>query len=354
MAEKDIENDILRHLADNTGDDFTDDVTDNAGDDSGDAGENEGSTGRAARSRNQSADADDTGGRTGVSGSKSAQPAGSQRGQQPAGKNGEQRPRTDAKGNLLGPDGSILASAGAERRYAERLNVRNQHLERELSETAKKLADVQFLNDVPRRLGLSNDDVTTGLQLVADFNRSPVEVARKVLEKALAAGHNLSEILGEGTSSVEMRGINALLESKLKPFTDAAQKNEVTEAARNEGEKNYSKFMTDYPEAEPHQDAIASLMRTKGWTAEKSLMNIQRFALSNGLDFSEPLGPQIAARANSDQTGGDDTEQPTRHRQGMPNGQGGGSQYRATTPDTADKSFDAIIRESMAEAGIRI
>ena len=76
------------------------------------------------------------------------------------------------------------------------------------------------------------------------------------------------------------------------------------------------------------------------------------YALGQGLDFTQPLMPQVQARNQQQQAQPAAPVQPT---QPMPNGNAS-SAVETQSPKVAngDDDWDSIVRNSMAESGMQI
>lgn len=260
---------------------------------------------------------------------------------------------TDAKGNIVDPrDGTIIARAGSERRLFEK-NVRMQgeltNAGTRVQELERNLAQVQFLNDIPRQYGLTNDDVQSALALSTVFKKDPVSAAKKVLEMALAAGHNLSEILGEGGDAIELKAVSQMLDQRLAPLTQRQQQESEANRARVEAERGVRAFFDAHEYAEEHGPVIDRLMgQNPSLSPEKAYYELKLFATKHGLDFSQPLAPQIA-RMQSRGRGAQPNRQGNQPRQrSMPNGRGSVPTVTRRVNDTDQfdprNSWDDIIK----------
>lgn len=336
---KSYEDDLMDQVGSDTGDTFEEH---NAGDEGGDP----------------SVTVDKTPGTQQQPNARTDDNAGTQNGQQPttpvAQPGVQPQRRTDAQGNLLDDKGNIIAQKGGERRYVETLQKRHRDLETQVSGLQKQLQESTALGGVPARLGLDNEDVNLALQIAHEFKSNPVQAARNVVEKALALGHDLNEILGSGASALDVQGIKALIKSELNPITSKyAQESQVT-ASQEAGIQAYHKFVADYPIALVHEDALAYLMN-QGASPEAALITLRDYADERGLDFKQPLKPQLEARAAS----GNGNQNPQVPQvpavpRGMP--QGGNPQSFAGQQEIpasrGDASWDSIVSDAMREAGI--
>jgi len=98
-------------------------------------------------------------------------------------------------------------------------------------------------------------------------------------------------------------------------------------------------------------DAITTLLQNNGnMTPEQAYFEVKTYALSNNLDFTQPLMPQIQARGN-----GGTQRQANQPNRPMPNGNGSRN-VQTQSPNIAngDDDWDAIVRGAMTESGMQI
>lgn len=270
----------------------------------------------------------------------------------------------DKQGNLVHPQtGAIIARAGESRRHYERA----QRIQSQLDQTSTRVTQLQqqleqtrVLNDMPRTLGLSNEDLQVALPLVGEFVKNPLVAARKIVEMVASMGHNLSDILGQGADgSIEMAAVSRMLDERLKPLKEIeTQRTQAqnAEAERTRAEQAVQDFFNSHENAEMHAQEIDNLIGIrvaqgdKNITPEKAYYELQVFAAQNGLDFSRPLKPQVEAlqRANGQQTDTSHRHQ-TRSNRSLPNGRGGAPRTMAET-EFADSNagWDDIIKGALS------
>jgi hypothetical protein len=212
----------------------------------------------------------------------------------------------DERGNIVDEHGVILAAAGKARRTYEengRLKETNRTLAEKAASTELQLREVNYLNGVPAKFGLSNDEVATALDYAGRMKRGDLlGVAKDILAQIAAAGHNVSDLLGKDVGdSIDMKAVTALLDRRLGPITQQreqqTQDNESMVAAR----AAYNDFLENNENADVHEDAIARLAKTDGISPQAAYNRLYKFAVDNGLDFNEPLGPQVLARREQQQ-----------------------------------------------------
>ena len=260
--------------------------------------------------------------------------------------------RYDQAGNVIDARGNIVAPAGRGRRLDEQ-NRRYRGLldakERELQQVRAQASEEQFLNGAPAKLGLNTDETAAALDMMALFKNNPAQLVQIVLAEASAKGVDLNKLLGSNMGAVQTDAIRKMLDDRLAPLDkinkERAENERVTQAVHT----RYNTFLSKYPDADPHQDAIANLMRTQGLNEVESYFRVREFALRNGLDFNSPLGPQLAQLM---QQGGQPRQQASRRRP-IVNGRppSNGMTERRTEVASPDRSYASIIDEALQESG---
>jgi len=260
--------------------------------------------------------------------------------------------RYDQAGNVIDARGNIVAPAGRGRRLDEQ-NRRYRGLldakERELQQFKAQASEAQFLNGAPAKLGLNTDETAAALDMMALFKNNPAQLVQIVLAEASAKGVDLNKLLGQNMGAVQTDAIRKMLDDRLAPLDkinkERAENERVTQAVHT----RYNTFLSKYPDADPHQDAIANLMRTQGLNEVESYFRVREFALRNGLDFNSPLGPQLAQVM---QQRGQPGQQASRRRP-IVNGRppSNGMTERKTEVASPDRSYASIIDEALAESG---
>lgn len=288
------------------------------------------------------------------------------------GKDQRKGPRRDAAGNLVDEQGNVLATRGIERRLhtqLERTREVNRSLEQRNQELVRQLSDREFLSGAPQKLGLNNDELADAMQIAAAFKASPVEGARAVLERALAAGVSLHQIIDDQfIPNVTVAATQRLLDQRLGPLARNLKQSEDVSRVNQQAVEKGNRFLAAYPDAIHHQDVVADQMaqimeqyRGQGVeldpfvAAEKAFEKVLMFCQKHNLDISQPLGPQVQARQGQQRPGrGVPTQD--RVRRPMPNGRGGEREVTSMQSRQAptDQSYDQIVKEAMRDEGYNI
>lgn len=278
------------------------------------------------------------------------------------------RPNADNKGNLVDGQGNVIAAAGRERRIFEnneRLVKQNRSLNQELTALRQSNEQVQQLMAQPAQLGLTPQDVQAAYQIMGEFKKNPMSVAQWALKETLAMGYNLQQIVGEGEGSIEMQAIAKMIDNRVGPVVDKQQQTQQNIAAQQAAMREYNTFIQTHEHALVHEDALAQLLeRSPGLTPDGAYWRLHSYAQQHGLDFSQPLGPQIAAKQQAAQQQpapqGQPATPPAQQRPvqssaaPMPNGASPTNQQQSAQPMFADPNteWDDIIGQSMRDAGM--
>lgn len=267
----------------------------------------------------------------------------------------------DKDGNIVTRDGRVMAAKGEPARHWSNLSKqaaqattaerRAEALDRQIQSQKGLIEAAKELNDLPNRMGISREDYNTGVQLIAQWNRDPLTVARDIVQRTLARGFNASDILGKNAGdALEMGAIRRLIDEAVGPQRQREQVEQLTQRQRVQAQEAYDGFMSKYPDSAPHADAIAALMNNQKLSAAEAYHEVRYFAAQNGLDFSQPLGPQVAARQARAQQPVDAAPQGRTYRAPMVAGNGSGNRNNLNSDTqyaSADSTWGDIINSVM-------
>lgn len=268
----------------------------------------------------------------------------------------------DADGNIVTRDGRVMAAKGEPARHwsnmskqaaqGEHFKKQNEALTRQIDGSRQLLQSAKELADLPTKLGLSREDYNEGVQLIAQWNRDPLTVARDIVSRTLARGFNATDIMGKSAGdALEMGAIRALINEVVAPQRAREAQETATTQQRQAAQTAYDDFLSRYPDSAPHGDAIAALMREQKISATEAYHEVRYFALENGLDFTQPLGPQVAAAsARAQQRPNGAVPQVRTQRAPMVAGNGGGNRDNLTNETNfapADSSWGDILNSVM-------
>lgn len=206
------------------------------------------------------------------------------------------RPGTDEHGNLVGPDGTVIAKAGAERRHFERARDMERHsrnVEAQLAEARNELAQTRAQFQQFQSSGLTPEQATHGIQWVAQFHKDPLGTVKTLLTQLEAQGINVRQQLFPDSGAANMAAIQQMLDQRLAPLQQDRERQVALERQQIQARHAYDAFIARHEFAGVHEDQIAAVMHQFGLDAPTAYWRLNAWAAQKGLDFSRPLGPQL-------------------------------------------------------------
>jgi len=198
------------------------------------------------------------------------------------------------------------------------------------------------------------EDYGAALHLMVQWKKNPVETINTLARVAGERGLDVSSVRGQaGIDPVALRATVAeLLTEHLKPFQPFVEQQQRDSEARVREQEvltQYNEFMSAFPDATPHQDTIANVMRDHGMNEREAYFALRAFAAQHGLDWSQNLRPQLETRMQQPPAGNGRT---------LPH-MGGGRGNGASAPMEAssgglDESWNSIIRRTFKQHGVDI
>ena len=232
------------------------------------------------------------------------------RGDKTEGQKQPKEPRTPKQGDLLGPNGEVIARAGMERRVYEkafndargRITPVFERMNREVESLRAQVATHAEYNTTARELQLNPTEQIIGLKLLAAYRKEPQATINYLLTEAKANGHNVAL---NDQPGIDASAISSMIDKKLQPFTDQHQEGQRVQAAHAQAERDYNEFMQANPGARVHENEIAGLLqRFPHLSLESAYLRLENWMLQNRFDVSQPLQPQVAARNAAAQRSG--------------------------------------------------
>lgn len=304
-----------------------------------------------------------------------SQSSGQQPTQEPGtGTAGQQQPASptpstsDAQGNLLNEQGQVVARAGAERRLYERAERQRHEMERLKGQVQYEQGRIKQYADLQRTMeekGVSAQDLELGATMMRAMRNDPAGTAKWALQHAMSQGVELATIIGDQAAqgTMQMQAISAMLDERLGPLKRRQQEDERAAAEEAENERQYNQFVADHEYADLHDKEIAAIATAnQHWSLDRCYYELKMYALQNGLDFTQPLGPQMNAPVQQaspqpvqQQTAPTPTQPGPSPSVSIPTGGAAPDNTRGVS-DFADPSEDwsDIVKQSMREVGMEI
>lgn len=273
-------------------------------------------------------------------------------------------------GDLIDPaTGEVIAKAGKERQYfeaarnvrgwAEKLDVAHRRLRQEHDNAT---AQLQVLRERPKELGLETGEVDVAMKFMAHFKRDPVGAAKQVLTEVQAMGHTI-----EGLSAgLDPAVLKTMIDQAIAPFQqDRTKQQRIEDLRRQEQEANtqidneLNSLFDEFPWTTVQQQEIHRLLvandeqrqmddRVPMLSLREAALQLQVYALNNGLDITKPIMQQLNA-------GQPQKRAPVNNaRSATPNV----SNLRPSMQDAIGGNTSAsnrdVVRQAMREAGFNI
>jgi hypothetical protein len=306
-------------------------------------------------------------------GRSSAQPSGEVRGGQPQQQQPQQpvrrrhdglveqpNPNNPNSRDLVDPvSGRVVAQGGIERRIyedAQRTMRENNSLKQQIQGLSNQVRGAAQVVQEAQRLGVAPDDQLIAVRVMSDFMRDPVKTLQALVEEVKSKGYQIP-FLNEGVSQgMDMAALSRMIDGKLAPIMTERQAQQQQVQVRQQVERDLDQFLQDNQEANSNLDVLGEMLQAQpGLPLPQAWTMMIRWAHQNGLDWTQPLKPQIAGMRQQQTT----PQQPTETRRPLPqrsaspqgaqriNGAGSGQQFSESS------SWTDIIRSAMEETGTR-
>lgn len=266
--------------------------------------------------------------------------------------------KSNTNGDILDAQGNLIAKQGYGRSIFHKLYPHIEHYAKENAALTSKMKNFEDANALAKSSGLSLDEQGAGMHLMMQWKKDPAKTIQTMLTLAGERGIDVSSIT-QGGGGLDMSAyrntvtevVTKALEQFLplvENFQQTRQQQELSDNALTE----YNAFMEEFPDAAPHQGAIASLMRDKQLSHREAYYALTAFAATNKLDFTKDLKPQLLARQNKNPSGNGQNRE-------LPDFSG----RSGNTGDTVvagsrgiadpDESYDSIARRVFAKHGVQ-
>lgn len=211
-------------------------------------------------------------------------------------------------GDIRLQDGSIVR-AGAERRHYENariLKTETIDLKNQVNTATQKYNTLQekyaTLESTVKSIGFEDPQrVTAAVRLYKDLSADPVQTVTKLLAELKAKGHTFDGIGG----AVDTLAIQSAIEGLKPQQTTQPTPQQIAQQAEEEAAQEATEFLTQFPDAKMHEDAISSILQAEYAAGREPQLRevyykLRQSVVAQGFDWNSPLGPQIAARKTAE------------------------------------------------------
>jgi len=265
--------------------------------------------------------------------------------------------------DLVDPiSGKVVARGGIERKIYEdgqRASRENNALKQKVQGYENQLRATNEVAQRAAQLGVAPQDQLIAVQLMAEFMRDPVTTLGKLVEEVKSKGYQIP-FLEQGVSQgMDLNAISRMIDGKLAPLTQQQQEAAQMAQHRQQAEADLQNFLSENDDANANLDVLAEMLQAQpGLSLGNAYTKMIRWAHDNGLDWTQPLKPQIADIQQQRQQQHTPTQQPGRP---LPNGRsaatGGATRMNGGSsgaPMSENSSWSDIIRSAMEESGTRL
>lgn len=266
----------------------------------------------------------------------------------------------DSSSNIVDKEtNKVVAKAGAPYAVASGFLPYITKLETEIDTATTRMKAFEDARAIGRDAGLTMEEDALGTRLMVAYKKDPVATIKYLLTQAQEQGKDVSTLVGGQTYDPApiINSMKQQFADALKPFmflvderTQTQEQQRANDEAAQQAQQEVSEFTEQFPDAMTQDAEIGALMAAQGWSMREAYFALKAHAAENRLDWSKPIGQQIAAKRAAPNGGGNN------NRRELPpmNGRGGGQQpVRVNARDAApDTDFGDIIKSVMAENGI--
>ncbi len=261
-----------------------------------------------------------------------------------------------AAGDLTLQDGTVV-KAGVERRLYDKYQEKAKLAESQLSMKTNELNQAnasrqrveqelaQLKTTVSSLNGADPQVVSTGLKLVKDLQRDPTGTLKALLTEALAAGYTI-EGIGAG---VDAQSIRAEVLKQFEPLQQQLSVQQQEQQTNQAIEQEVTTFYTQFPDARVHDDVIAAVIqKNPQLSLSEAYYQLRSATIDRGLDWSQPLAPQLAGEQQQQQT----QQKPMVNGRTVVEGQLADADKTAVAHESTD--MGSIIKSAMRDNGMKI
>jgi hypothetical protein len=206
--------------------------------------------------------------------------------------------------------------------------------------------------------GLTPEEARQGLALAAQYKSNPTQLISALIAHAKA---NNIPLPADTPNVFDPRSVTALIQQQLQPILQRFQKEDQTSQESAQQDTEIGEFFRDFPDAGQHEDYIAQVLQRLPPTLgnrvrmERAYWMTRNWAIQNGLDWNQPLQPQIVARQAGTNQGPPRTN--NSNRAPLSTGRSTLAMNGSTNPGTVkpanpSDSWESIIHQSVREFGV--
>jgi len=239
----------------------------------------------------------------------------------------DDKPKRGPRGELLDKAGNIVAGTRREKQLAYNLN-RAQYAANVANRENRRLlqAMTQFsqLGDLVRSSNLTPAHVKEAIELRARAEQDPINTVRDIVSRVLANGVTMEQIFGtDSVPNINASLIKNELDKRLGPLQRREEQAARSERINQRANEQLEDFLFHHEHANVHGVEISQLVEAQQLSPERAYFELRSWAERRGMDFSQPLRPQVIAAIQQGQGGR--SRQPQRQRSTPAGARGNGN-----------------------------
>jgi hypothetical protein len=195
--------------------------------------------------------------------------------------------------------GEVVANPGLQQRLYEtsqRVERENQSLKTRIAGLENALRQSNEVIQEAARLGVAPQDQMIAVRVMSDFMKDPVRTLQALVEEVKSKGYPIP-FLNEGVSQgMDMNALSRMIDAKLQPMLQREQAVQHQQQARQQANRDLEAFLEENQEANANLDVLSEMLQAQpGLPLPSAYTKMIRWAHENGLDWTQPLKPQIVA-----------------------------------------------------------
>lgn len=269
----------------------------------------------------------------------------------------EQTDPVTGRKTVIDPNtGEVIANHGLQRRLFEtsqRVERENTQLKQRISGLEGALRQSNEVIQEAARLGVAPQDQMIAIRVMSDFMRDPVRTLEALVEEVKSKGYTIPFLTQGVSQGMDMSALQRMMDAKLQPLLAQQQAARGQQQAREQANRDLDAFLQENQEAHANLDVLGEMLQAQpGLPLPSAYTKMIRWAHENGLDWTQPLKPQIVALRQQAAVPPQQTTRPLPGRSvtqpaQRTNGAGAAQQY------SENASWSDIIRSAMEESGAR-
>jgi hypothetical protein len=190
---------------------------------------------------------------------------------------------------------------------------------------------------------------------MSDFLRDPVRTLTSLIEEVKSKGYELPFLTQGVTPGMDLNAISRMIDAKMAPITQARQTQQDQEARLARANADIDRFLNQYPDANANLDILAQMMQSQqNLSLHDAYVRMMQWSYDNGIDFRQPLRPQVdALNQQHQQRQQQNGQQPTRPLPGGRSANGSPIPVGDARAFNENTAWSDIIRHSMHESGMQ-